>query len=53
MEEKEYIRKSVPIPNRWLKELLDLLGIKEETYLSWMLLPHEQNEKLGLSFQKN
>ncbi len=23
MEEKEIVRKSVPIPNKWLKELLD------------------------------
>ena len=52
MEEKEFIRKSVPIPNRWLKELHDLLGIKEETYLSWMLFPHEQNGKLGFKFSE-
>lgn len=26
MEGKEIVRKSVPIPNKWLKELLDFLA---------------------------
>lgn len=34
MEEKEIVRKSVPIPNKWLKELLDFLGIEEDRYLA-------------------
>lgn len=53
MEEKEIVRKSVPIPNKWLKELLDFLGIEEDRYLAWMLFPHVKNKKLGFLFSED
>ena len=53
MEEKEIVRKSVPIPNKWLKELLDFLGIEEDRYLAWMLFPHAQNRELGFHFSED
>lgn len=53
MEEKEIVRKSVPIPNKWLKELLDFLGIEEDRYLAWMLFPHECNSVLGFRFNED
>lgn len=52
MEEKEIVRKSVPIPNKWLKELLDFLGI-EDRHLAWMLFPHVQNRELGFHFSED
>jgi hypothetical protein len=52
MEEKEIVRKSVSIPNKWLKELLDFLGIEEDRYLTWMLFPHVQNRELGFRFSE-
>nr|DAT44173.1 MAG TPA: hypothetical protein [Caudoviricetes sp.] len=53
MEEKEIVRKSVLIPNKWLKELLDFLGIEEDRYLAWMLFPHVKNKKLGFIFSED
>lgn len=53
MEEKEYIRKSVPVPTKWHKELLDFLGIEEEKYLSWLLFPHENNGMLGFRYNED
>ena len=53
MEEKEIVRKSVPIPKKWLKELLDFLGIEEDRYLAWILFPHECNDVLGFLFSED
>lgn len=53
MEEKEIVRKSVPIPKKWLKELLDFLGIEEDRYLAWILFPYECNDVLGFLFSED
>lgn len=53
MEEKEIVRKSVLIPKKWLKELLDFLGIEEDRYLAWILFPHKCNDVLGFIFSED